>query len=68
MLSLSGFLRLLAVVLTSVIAIHLPEQATAFTVGKPAPEITAETWINTDRLTLKQLRDRVVLVEFWTYG
>ena len=68
MLSLSGFLRLFAIVLTSLVVIHLPEEATAFTVGKPAPEITAETWINSDPLTLKQLTNRVVLVEFWTYG
>jgi len=35
---------------------------------KFAPEFTDETWINSEPLTLTQLRGRVVLVEFWTYG
>jgi hypothetical protein len=35
----------------------------------PAPDFTNEVWINTDRpLTLDQLRGKVVLVEFWTFG
>jgi hypothetical protein len=40
----------------------------ATTAGKPAPEITAEHWINSKPLTLDSLKGRVVLVEFWTYG
>jgi thiol-disulfide isomerase/thioredoxin len=37
--------------------------------AKPfAPEITAETWLNTKPLTMQALRGNVVLVEFWTYG
>ena len=34
----------------------------------PAPEFAQGTWINSDPLTLKALRGRVVLVEFWTFG
>lgn len=35
----------------------------------PAPEITNDTWLNTDSpITLASLRGRVVLIEFWTYG
>ena len=34
----------------------------------PAPEFAAGTWINSEPLTLKGLRGRVVLVEFWTFG
>ncbi len=35
----------------------------------PAPDITNEVWLNTDRpLNLATLRGRVVLVEFWTFG
>ena len=36
--------------------------------GQPAPEIAGAPWINSPPLTLKDLRGRVVLVEFWTYG
>lgn len=33
-----------------------------------APDITNETWINADPHTLEDLRGKVVLVEFWTFG
>jgi peptide-methionine (R)-S-oxide reductase len=33
-----------------------------------APEIAAGTWINSEALTLKGLRGRVVLIDFWTFG
>lgn len=34
-----------------------------------APEITGiESWINSDPLTIKGLRGKVVLVDFWTYS
>lgn len=33
-----------------------------------APEFAPGTWINSEPLTLKALRGRVVLVEFWTFG
>jgi thiol-disulfide isomerase/thioredoxin len=33
-----------------------------------APELAPGTWINSEPLTLKSLRGRVVLVEFWTFG
>lgn len=37
--------------------------------GAPtAPEFAAGTWINSEPLTLKELRGRVVLIEFWTFG
>jgi thiol-disulfide isomerase/thioredoxin len=33
-----------------------------------APEFAPGTWINSEPMTLKSLRGRVVLVEFWTFG
>ncbi|MGH9875696.1 MAG: redoxin domain-containing protein [Pyrinomonadaceae bacterium] len=33
-----------------------------------APEFATGDWINSEPLTLKSLRGRVVLVEFWTFG
>lgn len=33
-----------------------------------APDFASGTWINSNPLTLKGLRGRVVLVEFWTFG
>ena len=36
--------------------------------GIPAPEITNNTWLNASPQTFKDLRGKVVLVEFWTFG
>ena len=33
-----------------------------------APEFAPGNWINSEPVTLKSLRGRVVLVEFWTFG
>src|SRR5215510_5887711 len=33
-----------------------------------APEISGGQWINSEPLTLKGLRGRVVLIEFWTFA
>lgn len=33
-----------------------------------APEFASGAWINSEPLTLKDLRGRVVLIEFWTFG
>jgi peptide-methionine (R)-S-oxide reductase len=33
-----------------------------------APEFAPGTWLNSEPLTLKSLRGRVVLVDFWTFG
>jgi len=36
--------------------------------GIPAPEITSQTWLNSEPLKLENLRGKVVMVEFWTFG
>jgi thiol-disulfide isomerase/thioredoxin len=36
--------------------------------SSPAPEFTGiEKWLNSEPLTMQQLRGKVVLVDFWTY-
>ena len=45
-----------------------PANARAFSPGKAAPDIAGGPWINSSALTLNDLKNRVVLVEFWTYG
>jgi hypothetical protein len=36
--------------------------------GQPAPDIAGGPWINSPPLSLAELRGRVVVVEFWTFG
>ncbi len=45
-----------------------PIDGTAVGTGKIAPEITGKDWLNSQPLTAADLKGRVVLVEFWTYG
>jgi len=33
-----------------------------------APEIISPTWLNTEPIKMEDLRGKVVLVEFWTFG
>lgn len=42
--------------------------AAAAGIGAPAPEITGQTWMNSAPLRLAELKGKVVLVEFWTFG
>ncbi len=37
-------------------------------IGMKAPEVTSSTWINSHPLSQAELRGKVVLVEFWTFG
>jgi thiol-disulfide isomerase/thioredoxin len=34
----------------------------------PAPEILSSAWINSEPLKMEDLRGKVVMVEFWTFG
>ena len=46
----------------------VPNNSASDTKAPVAPEISGGTWINSDPLTLKSLRGRVVVVHFWTFG
>lgn len=37
-------------------------------VGMQAPDIANPTWVNSDPLRIADLRGKVVMVEFWTFG
>lgn len=56
-----------AALIGALIAIFAAGVAVAET-GKPAPEISGHTWLNSKPLTLAELKGKVVLVEFWTFG
>src|SRR5262249_18161819 len=43
-------------------------QSQGYSTGQLAPEITNDTWVNSAPLRLTDLRGKVVLVEFWTFG
>ena len=36
--------------------------------GPRAPEIKNDTWLNSAPLTADDLKGRVVLIDFWTFG
>jgi hypothetical protein len=42
--------------------------AEALSIGQPAPELNNQVWVNSAPLRLADLRGKVVLLEFWTYG
>ncbi len=37
-------------------------------IARPAPAIASEVWLNSEPLSAEDLRGKVVLVEFWTFG
>ena len=37
-------------------------------IGRPAPPIKSEVWLNTAPLEWSSLRGKVVLVDMWTFG
>src|ERR1041385_5563259 len=50
------------------VGIVTPTNVANETKAPVAPEISGGTWINSDPLTLKSLRGRVVVVDFWPFG
>lgn len=59
---------LLGLILAMAIWALSPKTGLAVTNGITAPDIAGENWINSKPLTIGDLKGRVVLVEFWTYG
>lgn len=55
------------VALFTIIGLGMPITMEAH-VGRPAPEILNDTWLNSQPLRLADLKGQVVLVEFWTFG
>lgn len=45
-----------------------PKAGAAVSAGARAPEVAGENWLNSKPLTIAELKGRVVLVDFWTYG
>ena len=37
-------------------------------VAMPAPEISGQSWLNSGPLKIAELKGKVILVEFWTFG
>ena len=51
------------------LSFHLaPPTVEARLIGRPAPEIHNKVWINSPALKMADLRGKVVLLQFWTYG
>ena len=62
---------ILVVILCFAVIVTLTISANAFVSplqDRPASELADTTWINSAPLKLKELRGKVVLLEFWTYG
>ncbi len=59
----------LQIVFFIILGLHLVlPSAEARLIGKPAPEIHNKVWINSPALKMADLRGKVVLLQFWTYG
>jgi hypothetical protein len=56
---------LLAPALAAALAVPIYGSAN---MGRDAPEISGKNWLNSKPLSMAQLKGRVVLIEFWTYG
>ena len=61
-------MKIILSLLTGLIMLTAAAVTLASDVGRPAPEILNETWLNSQPQHLTALKGRVVMVEFWTFG
>lgn len=61
-------MRIILSLLTGLIMLTADAVTIASDIGRRAPELLNETWLNTKPLHLTDLKGKVVMVEFWTYG
>jgi thiol-disulfide isomerase/thioredoxin len=59
--------RIHIVTIAALLIAHLP-LASALSPGDTAPAVVSPQWLNSAPLTPEALTDKVVLVEFWTFG
>ena len=55
-------------IIFSMVGAVLDFVSTSFAKSLQAPEISSSTWINSEPLKMEELRGKVVMVEFWTFG
>ena len=60
--------RIVRVVEAALIVFFLTWAVANAGVGMKAPDITNPTWLNSEPLRLADLKGKVVMVEFWTFG
>ena len=59
---------ILSVFVLAVVAVMVLSATAEGRVGMQAPDITNEIWLNSEPRRMADLRGKVVLVEFWTFG
>ncbi len=59
---------LVSFILFGIIGCVLSFATLSFAKNDLAPEITSPAWINSEPLKMEELRGKVVMVEFWTFG
>jgi len=64
----TGGFRLMGIVSIVLMAGWFSLRSADAMIDKPAPDIASATWLNSAPLRIGDLRGKVGLVEFWTFG